>query len=99
MTYKNRDLWKFMNVDKKDRTSGFERFEIWKKKEKLKEHKRCRLAKRKISKQIKISDISANGTTTKKYQFLYWTKTTKNKYKFLNWKLYIATLNINSRKK
>ena len=70
----------------------------WKEKEKLKEHKRCRPAKRKIYKQIKISDMSAGGTTTKKYQFLYWTKTTKKKYKFLNWKLYIATLNINSMK-
>ena len=75
------------------------KFEIWKKKEKLKEHKRCPPAKRKIYKQIKISDISASGTTTKKYQFSYWTKTIKKKYKFLNWKLYIATLNINSMKR
>ena len=99
MTYKNRDLWKIMNVDKRDRTSGFESLKLSKKKEKLKEHKRCQPAKRKIYKQIKISDISASGTTTKKYQFLYWTKITKKKYKFLNWKLYIATLNINSMKR
>ena len=52
-----------------------------------------------IYKQIKITDTSASGTTTKKYQFLYWTKTTKKKYKFLNWKLYVATLNINSMKR
>ena len=65
-------------------------FEIWKINEKLKEHKDIHQQKEKgIYKQIKISDISASGTTTKKYQFLYWIKTSKKKYKFLNWKLYI----------
>ena len=39
-----------------------------------------------IYKQIKISDISASGTTTKKYQFLYWTKILKKKYKFIKYK-------------
>ena len=34
-----------------------------KEKEKLKEHKRCPPAKRKVYKRIKISDIFASGTT------------------------------------